>query len=228
MAGDSPVYYWDTCLFLAWIKDEQRKSGEMDGVREVIDRFKRREVKLMTSVLTTVEALSAKLPVGMDTLFNGLMKRITRVSVDSKCAMLAHDLRNYYVIHAAAHGGKILSTPDAIHLATAILYRATEFHTFDNDGDAKHLGLLPLSGNVGGHRLKICKPEARALQFDFRKNPAPILDLGKPSTPAPAGAAVVAAPVAPAPEQEPSREKDNASPAAKAETKPPDGPQGQK
>ena len=52
MAGNSPLYYWDSCLFIAWLKDEQRKTGEMDGVRDVIERAKRREAKLMTSVLT--------------------------------------------------------------------------------------------------------------------------------------------------------------------------------
>jgi hypothetical protein len=36
MAGGDPVYYWDTCLFLAWLKDEERPSGEMDGVREIM------------------------------------------------------------------------------------------------------------------------------------------------------------------------------------------------
>ncbi len=56
---------------------------------------------------------------------------------------------------------KSLSVPGAIHLATAIHYGATEFHTFDgkrkpgrNPG-----GLLTLDGNVGGHRLKICIPK---------------------------------------------------------------------
>jgi hypothetical protein len=107
MAGSNPVYYWDTCLFLAWIKDEERKSGEMAGVREVIERSKRRDVKIMTSVLTSVEVLQARLPVGMDTLFNDMMKRITRISIDSKCASLAHDLRNYYATRANEHGGKI-------------------------------------------------------------------------------------------------------------------------
>src|SRR5580704_15328612 len=133
MPGVDPVFYWDTCLFLAWLKDESRRAGEMDGVREIIDRTKRREVKLMTSVLTFVEVLNAKIPVGVDTLFNDLMKRINRVSMDSKCAGLAHDIRNYYAVRAAQSGGKIIATPDAIHLATAILYRADEFHTFDDD-----------------------------------------------------------------------------------------------
>jgi PIN domain len=78
--------------------------------------------------------------------------------MDSKCAGLAHDIRDHYV----AAGNKGIKTPDAIHLATAILYRATEFHTFDER-------LLDLSGNVGGHGLKICKPEAKNPQLDLRK-----------------------------------------------------------
>jgi predicted nucleic acid-binding protein len=118
-------------------------------VREVIQRAKRREVRLITSVLTSVEVLAAKLPVGLETLFYGLMKRLNRVGMDSKCAGLAHDLRNYYVSKASEYGGKTVSTPDAIHLATAVHYRADEFHTFDHDGGSKSLGLLPLSGDVG-------------------------------------------------------------------------------
>ena len=55
MAGNSPLYYWDSCLFIAWLKDEQRKTGDMDGVREVIEQAKRRKVRLMTSVLTLTE-----------------------------------------------------------------------------------------------------------------------------------------------------------------------------
>ena len=27
MTGGSPLYYWDTCLFLAWLKDEP--TGEL-------------------------------------------------------------------------------------------------------------------------------------------------------------------------------------------------------
>jgi predicted nucleic acid-binding protein len=169
MAGADPVYYWDTCLFLAWIKDEQRPSGEMDGVREIIDRSKRRQVKIVTSVLTSVEVLQSRLPVGMANLFSGLTKRITRLGMDTKVASLAHDIRDYYTVRATEFGGKTLSTPDAIHLATAIIYRVDEFHTFDNESSSKSLGLLPLSGNVGGHGLTICKPQARNPGLDLRR-----------------------------------------------------------
>jgi hypothetical protein len=106
------------------------------------------------------------------------MKRIHRIGMETKIASVAHDLRDYYSTRKAEFGGKTLSTPDAIHLATAIIYRVTEFHTFDNDGDAKSLGLLPLSGDVGGNRLTICKPQARNPELDLRKPKA-----GKPPDP---------------------------------------------
>ncbi|MBN9532856.1 MAG: PIN domain-containing protein [Alphaproteobacteria bacterium] len=170
MAGSStPLYYWDTCLFLAWIGDEQRPSGEMDGVREVIEHCKKRNAIILTSVVTTTEVLASKLPVGMDRLFADLMKRIQHKGVDSKIALLAHDLRNHYAVRAGEFNGKILSVPDSIHLATAIMYRANEFHTFDGSNGHNTLGLLPLSGDVAGHKLIICKPEVKNPGLDLRK-----------------------------------------------------------
>jgi predicted nucleic acid-binding protein len=169
MAGTEPTYYWDSCLFLAWIKDEERPTGDMDGVREVIERSKRREVKIITSVLTTTEVLESRLPAGMKTLIEGLMRRVIRIGMDIKVAKMAHDLRDYYIQRSAEFGGKTLGVPDAIHLATGILNRVTEFHTFDGGGTGKSLGLLPLSGNVGGYKVPVCKPQARNPQLDLRK-----------------------------------------------------------
>jgi predicted nucleic acid-binding protein len=156
MPGANLLYYWDTCLFLAWLKDESRASGEMAGVREVIERAKRRDCRLMTSVLTSVEVLQGKIPAGFDTLFDGLLRRMNRVGLDTKVAGIAHDIRNHFTIA----GSTKLKTPDAIHLATAILYRADEFHTFDET-------LIALSGDVAGHRLTICKPIAKSPELDL-------------------------------------------------------------
>lgn len=174
MAGTDPIYYWDTCLFLAWLKDEERPTGEMDGVREVIERAKRREVKIITSVLTITEALECHLPAGVKRLYEGLMKRVTRISMDIKVADVAHELRNHYSADPKKYNDKTLATPDAIHLATAILYRSNEFHTFDGGKKSgKHLGLLQLSGDVAGHRLTICKPTARNPGLDLRQRTKP-------------------------------------------------------
>ena len=84
---------------------------------------------------------------------------------------MAHDLRDYYAERADQYGGKTLATPDALHVSTAILYRVDEFHTFDGGGLGKSLGLLPLNGNIGGHKLVICKPLATTLELDLRRTP---------------------------------------------------------
>lgn len=162
MSGTRPVYYWDTCLFLAWIKNEvSRKPGEMDAIADILRRFRKREVSLVTSLITVVEITTAKLPAGTEGMIESVMQspNFTRAAVEIRVANLARDLRNYYLGRESA-GGKTLTVPDSIHVATAIHYRVTEMHTFDGKDNAKFnsLGLLPLSGNVAGHNLKICMP----------------------------------------------------------------------
>ncbi len=171
MSGSEEAYYRDSCLLLAWLKDEtSRKPGEMDGVREHIERVKRREIAIMTSVITFTEVYRAKLPVGLDALFEDLFKRtnVGKIGVDIRIARLARDLRDYYAADPGKYGGKTLSGPDGIHLATAVLYRAKEFHTFDEKSNKTSLPLIPLSGDVGGHKLTICKPAALNPQLDLR------------------------------------------------------------
>jgi predicted nucleic acid-binding protein len=162
MTGNKPLYYWDTCIILAWLKNEARPPGEMDGLLESLARFKRRECSIATSVLTLTELTDAKMPAGTEALLEEVMQRpnFSRIAVDIRIANLARDLRNYYLAREVQYNGHTIMVPDAIHLATAILYRASEFHTFDrhNNGKHKSLGLIPLSGNVAGHNLTICSP----------------------------------------------------------------------
>lgn len=165
MRGTRDTYYWDTCLFVSWLADEQRPSGDMDGVREIVSRFKRRDAAIVTSALTLAEVLPSKFPAGVFNLFDDLLKRAAFrvISVDRKIAKLAGDLRVHY-----EKDGKKLRTPDSIHLATAIINGVAELHTFDKD-------MLPLNGNVAGHKLVICKPSFKQASLDLvvdnAKNP---------------------------------------------------------
>ncbi len=99
MSGSRPLYYWDTCIFIAWLKDEPRPPGEMDGIRDHLARFKRRECALATSVLTLAELTETKLPAGTESLLEEVMQRpnFTRIAVDIRIANLARELRNYYL-----------------------------------------------------------------------------------------------------------------------------------
>ena len=162
MAGSNPILYWDTCVFLVWLKNElHRAQGDMQGVVDCLNKFKRREISIATSVLTLTEITVAKIPAGADNMLETTMQRtnFTKIGVDIKIARMARDLRNYYLVRPEFNG-KTLSVPDSIHLASAIVYRVTEFNTFDEKDGArdKTLGLMQLSGNVGGHNLVIRKP----------------------------------------------------------------------
>jgi hypothetical protein len=87
---------------------------------------------------------------------------------------LSQQLPDYYQRQRAIDGLPTLTTPDAIHLATAIYYGASEFHTFDErDEPRRRRALLPLSGNVAGYPLVIIKPPV--------PNQTPIFSLGKGS-----------------------------------------------
>ena len=169
MIGSKDLYYWDANIFIAWLKDEKRPSGEMDGVREFNKKLEQRQIKIVTSTLMLAEILPCKFPVGVYGLFEDFLKRsnVMTIAVDRKIANLSRDIRAYYDEHPT-EDSKTISTPDAIHLATAIIHNVTQFHTFDAGGKGKkHLGLLSLSGNVGGHNLTICKPPASQPGLDL-------------------------------------------------------------
>jgi predicted nucleic acid-binding protein len=152
-------YYWDSCLFLTWLKNEPRKPGEAEGIEEVVRLVHSNKAEIFTSVLTVTEVLESKMTDAEKTRFQDLFKRpnVVQVDVDSRVAGLAAEIRGHYL----AIGAKI-SAPDSIHLATAIHYEADEFHTTDGGGDRKRKGdLIPLSGDVAGHKLVICTPFSR-------------------------------------------------------------------
>ncbi|RMF99148.1 MAG: PIN domain-containing protein [Gammaproteobacteria bacterium] len=163
-------YYWDSCVFIDWIKGESGSSlRDLSGTREVIELFEKNQAVIITSTITITEVTEAKIEPWGIKMFEDLLKRpgIQRVAVDVRIAKLARELRDHYSRNSEEFGRKTLTPPDAIHLATAILYKADEMHTFDKS-NKKHLGLIPLSGKVGGmYPLVICEPKVKQGSLDF-------------------------------------------------------------
>jgi predicted nucleic acid-binding protein len=170
--GKKSVFYWDTCIFLAWLKDEKRPAGEMEGIKKVADMVLKDQAILVTATLTRAEILEGRIPKGALKKYDALMRRSNVVpqSLDVPIAVLTSSIRDHYRTTDFE-----LLTPDAIHLATAIYLKVHEFQTFDGS-DAKRkprqatkykrCGLLALDGNVAGHPLRIAKPNAQ--QFELR------------------------------------------------------------
>jgi len=158
MSGIKPkIYYWDSCVYLAWILGEQSHDKAcIDAMARITkENFELKNI-MFTSTLTFTEVTYARLDAAQIERFQKSFRPESHIpyDVDKAIADKARVFRERFFVNP-----KKLSTPDAIHLATAVIGGADEFHTFD-DGqkDKKTIGLLELSGDSRVDGLVICKP----------------------------------------------------------------------
>jgi hypothetical protein len=134
-------------------------------LEDVVKEVESGRADLFTSAFTRTEVLKGKMTDAQRALFSKLFQRrnVVQVDVTTRVLDLSEKIRNW---------NPKISSADSIHLATAIIYEADEFHTTDGGGKRKRAGdLLPLNGNVAGHPLKICKPQAQ--QFSLLRGVGP-------------------------------------------------------
>ena len=170
MSGNTkPKIYWDSCIFLAWIQGEgppKRKLGDMEGIESIVKLLSRGELLIITSVVTHAEVLASKMGAKAKKLYEDIFQRsdVSEIAVDHQIALLASEIRDFYINAKdklpadQRRNAMTVDTPDALHLATAILYEADEFQTFDGDDGGRPNGLLRLGEKVATHDLKIRKP----------------------------------------------------------------------
>lgn len=144
--------YWDACVFIALLTNEERPGDEMARLMEVVEMADREEVIIVTSVMTNTEVLdddeSGTFVRGqLDLLFK--RPNFVRAALTSQISTLGGELRE-----GVKKLGQNLKTPDATHLATALTHRVHELHTFDPD-------LLRYNGKEVARGLRICAPRGR-------------------------------------------------------------------
>jgi predicted nucleic acid-binding protein len=153
------LYYWDTATFIAWLDGGKNLAVEViSGLDEIAKEINDNRAFLCTSVITQVEVLQGKLTPEQSTRFDNLFKRrnFSLINVDGRIATRASEIRNYY-----NQRGINIKTPDATHLATALIYKVDEFHTTDGAGERQRPSdLLRLNGDVAGYPLHIRVPVA--------------------------------------------------------------------
>jgi predicted nucleic acid-binding protein len=162
MKVGSRKIYWCTNLFIAWLKDEKCwPNSVITGIQDVVYEVESNDAILFTSSLTRAEIFMGTLTADQKAKYAGLMRRtnVTEISADARITDRASSIREFY----NTKGTKI-QTPDAIHLATAIVYKADEFQTLDGLGQGSKPGeiklgkLLALNGSVAGYSLRIVHP----------------------------------------------------------------------
>jgi predicted nucleic acid-binding protein len=169
MAGKRDQVHWDTCVFLSWLKEDNRTPEERAGIAYWAQRAEKGDALIVTSSLTFVEILRSKFSEDVHNRFMRWTKRYVRTyMVDRSVIRRAHDLRDHFAREKALGRRKeMLATPDAIQLATAVVAQCSEFHTFDANDKPGALGLLPLNGKIPNVGVKICKPISASQEVDL-------------------------------------------------------------
>ena len=142
------IIYWDSCAFIAWMcKNNKRTANEMAGLDAVATDFEKGNCQIISSVIYKLEVLAKNDEVKKLDLFTK-RQNFTPVQVTEPIIEFASDLRRSLSV----------STADAIHLATAIKYKAVAFHTFDGATGSVNKRLLALNGRVELQGLQIVAP----------------------------------------------------------------------
>jgi len=152
--------YLDTSVFLAWLKDENRPSNEMDGVHECFEKILNGEIQAIVSSLIRSETDMEQFAPQKQAEFWRLISTRNPLEVGAELRVfdLAGELRWFFLRQHHANGTSKLSVPDAIHLATAIQNEVHSFYAFDKKVERKFIDVLNLTRERNGHSLVICKP----------------------------------------------------------------------
>jgi len=149
---DLPRYYWDTCVFLAYINGVPDRVPIID---DFLSRSRRGEIEIVTSVLTQIEVAFAAQEKLAKQLDQTVEDNIDKMWADHKAIkivelhpLLYRDARG--LIRFAMQNGWSLKPPDAIHLATASRLQVSEIHTYEKTAWNKY---EPQLG------IKICAPQ---------------------------------------------------------------------
>lgn len=142
-------------MFFYAVHRNTRDSAMLEEVDRLLTKFDRGEVVLCTSAIVHIEASAERLK---DTpkkykFLSRLYEEIEIVNSNSRVIKLAAEIRDHY-----ARGGNTLSTPDSIHLASALYVGASEFHTCDGTGAESGRGKL----------LKLTRPIAGKYDIDIK------------------------------------------------------------
>lgn len=154
------ILYWDSCIFIAYLKNEVRNDPlDMKGIDELVLLFDMGQVDIYTSTITIPEILQASIGEEVYKQFSLLYSKrnFHLIDVTRKIAEISQEIRSHYYISGKA----TVETTDSIHLATAVYCKCEKFYTFDGEKN-DHQGLLNLNLPLANHYdLKILKPRPK-------------------------------------------------------------------
>ena len=151
----TPLIYWDSSVFLAWLKPE---ASRRNACREILDEAEAGKLKIVASAITLTEVIKLR---GYPALKAENENKIAEffkqpyLIIHQVNRRIGEDARRLIWQHSKLH------PKDSIHLATAEYAKVLEVHTYDG----KHM--LPLNGLIGNPALRICEPQLDQSKLPF-------------------------------------------------------------
>jgi len=157
--NSTPKYYWDSCIYCALFNSETcHGEGTLEAIEQLLEENKENRNIIITSTLTLTEVFKCSPAKKQQELLLELFQLPNHIvyDLDAKIAQRAGELRGTIKVNE-----KVISTPDAIHIATAVTHRVDELHSFDKGKKGSSCSILGLSGHEGLQKLRICKPNVQ-------------------------------------------------------------------
>jgi predicted nucleic acid-binding protein len=143
-------YAWDSTVILAWLAGDS--TAPLDDILEIVKEIDGGKANLIVSVNAYSEVLEVKNSKRAMDRFRETLHRSNVIIADvtAAIALKAQQIRDAG-LRLKAKERRRIKTPDAQHMATAIIYKADVLHSLDND-------MLQLNGSDIVDGLKIVKP----------------------------------------------------------------------
>jgi predicted nucleic acid-binding protein len=171
--GTTTIYF-DSCVYIAHYRQEITSYGQtrISAINETLKDSAKGALRIMTSSISICEVIDQLLLSGMTTEIEDFKTQFKigaqdLIDVDPIISERAARYRDYYRNNPVKPPNrnkafKNLATPDALHLATAKLYGADEFWTFDGlslkPDKRESIKPLWLNNKVGHDSLIITAP----------------------------------------------------------------------
>lgn len=160
MPGEMEKVYFDSCIFIDWL-DATSPSDRVSAVQSLLDKWKAKKLEICTSSVTMIEVLqSSNNPTQFDK-FKQLRgsEGITWLECNRRVAEWASEVRTDLLLRKKNGEFITTSTPDSIHIATALLHGCSILYTRDGVSSTENpkdkessRKLIPLSPYRYNHR----------------------------------------------------------------------------
>jgi len=152
MSGNTNREYWDTCVFLAYIRKEKHRIGEFEEIESRVKLFEQGAISLFTSAITITEIYeAARFNDHERNIFSGICKRTNFQFIDANrnICELASEIRSYFKLNPPK-SNLYPTASDAIQVASAIALRKMrkvdlELVTLDSDNKPKELAFIEMA-----------------------------------------------------------------------------------